>query len=428
MLAREVERWLSGQEDFSEEHSRRACISQVTGSGLPLERLDRRHDEQRTHPVEPTSPSESPRQHAAVLEDALFQVKRVIVGQDRMVERALVCLLARGHCLLEGVPGLAKTLTVSTLAQVVGGTFARIQFTPDLVPADIVGTRVWRPSREEFDIEWGPVFANIVLADEINPAPAKVQSALLEVMAERQVSIGGQTRPLPVPFLTMATENPIESEGVYALPEAQRDRFLMQVVVNQPSYNEETEIARRMGVNPPQPEQVLSLDQLIALQSFVDEIFVHHAVADYAVRLVMTTREPNEWGLPDIAPHVALGASPRATLGLIAAARALAVLRGRRFAVPQDIFDVAPEILRHRLILSYDAIAEGVTTDMVINQLLATVPAPHVTPKQDDVQPTAMPPVQQSQPQPDLADPFQPDPATQPAPTTQPIPPAQETA
>src|SRR5471032_186065 len=200
---------------------------------------------------------------AALLEDALFQVKRVIVGQDRMVERAMICLLARGHCLIEGVPGLAKTLTVSTLAKVVGGTFTRLQFTPDLVPADIVGTRVWRPSREDFDIEWGPVFANLVLADEINRAPAKVQSALLEVMAERHVSIAGQTRPTPTPFLVLATQNPIESEGVYALPEAQRDRFLMQIVVDQPSYVEELEIARRMGVSAPEAGQVLSVEQLL---------------------------------------------------------------------------------------------------------------------------------------------------------------------
>src|SRR4051794_36853402 len=214
--------------------------------------------------------------HAALLEDALFQVKRVIVGQDRMVERAMICLLARGHCLIEGVPGLAKTLTVSTLAQVVGGSFARLQFTPDLVPADIVGTRVWRPSREEFDIEWGPVFANLVLADEINRAPAKVQSALLEVMAERHVSIAGETRATPAPFLVLATQNPIESEGVYALPEAQRDRFLMQIVVQQPSYAEEVEIAHRMGVTPPTAEQKLTTEQLLLLQGVVDQIFVHH--------------------------------------------------------------------------------------------------------------------------------------------------------
>jgi MoxR-like ATPase len=330
--------------------------------------------------------------HASLLEDALFQVKRVIVGQDRMVERTLVCLLARGHCLIEGVPGLAKTLTVSTLADVIGGSFTRIQFTPDLVPADIVGTRIWRPSREEFDIEWGPVFANLVLADEINRAPAKVQSALLEVMAERQVSIAGRTEPLPNPFLVLATQNPIESEGVYALPEAQRDRFLMQIVVEQPSYAEEIEIARRMGVSAPKAQQVLSIEQLLALQSVADEVFVHHAVLDYAVRIVMTTREPSAGGLPQLDSHIALGASPRATLGMIAAGRALAVLRGRRFLTPQDIFDVAPEILRHRLILSYDALAEGVSTDDVVRQVLATVPAPSVTPRQDEAHPAQVPP------------------------------------
>jgi MoxR-like ATPase len=320
---------------------------------------------------------------AALLEDALFQVKRVIVGQDRMVERSLVCLLARGHCLVEGVPGLAKTLTVSTLARVVGGTFHRIQFTPDLVPSDIVGTRIWRPSREEFDIEWGPVFANIVLADEINRAPAKVQSALLEVMAERQVSIGGQTRRAPDPFLVLATQNPIESEGVYALPEAQRDRFLMHIAVTQPSYEEETEIARRMGVRAPTADAVLNVEQLVALQAEVDDVFVHHAVRDYAVSIVMSTREPARWGMPDLAPHIALGASPRATLGLLAAGRALAVLRGRRFLVPHDVYEVAPEILRHRLILSYDALASGVRVDDIIERVLGTINAPRVAPHQD---------------------------------------------
>jgi MoxR-like ATPase len=320
---------------------------------------------------------------ATRLEEALFQIKRVIVGQDRMVERALVCLLARGHCLIEGVPGLAKTLTVSTLAKVT-----------DLVPSDIVGTRIWRPSRESFDIEWGPVFANIVLADEINRAPAKVQSALLEVMAERQVSIGGTTRKMPAPFLVLATQNPIESEGVYPLPEAQRDRFLMQIVVHQPSYQEETEIVRRMGVRAPQAARVLSTDELLALQSLADDVFVHHAVQDYAVRLVMATRDPARWGIPDIAPHIALGASPRATLGLIAAGRALALLRGRTHLLPQDVFDVAPEVFRHRLLLTYDALAEGIGVDDVITKLLSTVGAPRVAPQQDDarIEPAPPPP------------------------------------
>ena len=319
---------------------------------------------------------------SAVLEDALFQVKRVIVGQDRMVERALVCLIARGHCLIEGVPGLAKTLTVSTMAKVVGGTFARLQFTPDLVPADIVGTRIWRPSKEAFEIEWGPVFANIVLADEINRAPAKVQSALLEVMAERQVSIAGTTRPLPAPFLVMATQNPIESEGVYALPEAQRDRFLMQVVVKQPSYAEETEIAQRMSGKVPVAERVLTTDQLQALQAVADGVFVYHEVRDYAVRLVMATREPDRFGVADIGPQLALGASPRATLGLISAGRALALLRGRRYLVPEDVADVALEVLRHRLLLTYDAIADGVTTDHVVARVLAATHAPRMRPKE----------------------------------------------
>jgi MoxR-like ATPase len=318
-----------------------------------------------------------------LLESAVMEVKKVVVGQDRMVERAMICLLARGHCLIEGVPGLAKTLTVSTLARVVGGSFVRLQFTPDLVPADIVGTRVWRPSREDFDIEWGPVFANMVLADEINRAPAKVQSALLEVMAEGHVSIAGQTRRIPTPFLVLATQNPIESEGVYALPEAQRDRFLMQINVGQPAYAEELEIARRMGVKPPEAAQMLTIDQLVELQVAVDEIFVHHAVQDYAVRLVMATRDPVAWHVPEIAAHVGLGASPRATLGLLAAGRALALLRGRRFLVPQDVADVAPEILRHRLILTYDALADGVTAEDVIGHVLSTMPVPQVTPRQE---------------------------------------------
>jgi MoxR-like ATPase len=321
---------------------------------------------------------------AAELEDALFQIKRVVVGQDRLVERAMLCLLARGHCLIEGVPGLAKTLTVSTTATVVGGAFSRIQFTPDLVPSDIVGTRIWRPSREEFDIEWGPIFANIILADEINRAPAKVQSALLEVMQERQVSIGGQTRAVPNPFLVLATQNPIESEGVYALPEAQRDRFMMHIIVTSPSYEEETAIAERMSVNAPRPDQVLSSEQLIAIQTAVDEVFVHHAVRDYAVRLVMATREPTRWELPELEPYIALGASPRGTLGLLAAGRALAVLRGRRFLLPQDVHDVAPEVLRHRLMLTYDALAKEIKPDDVLHRILSKLETPRVAPNQDE--------------------------------------------
>jgi MoxR-like ATPase len=326
---------------------------------------------------------------AAVLEDALFQVKRVIVGQDRMIERTFICLLARGHCLIEGVPGLAKTLMVSTLSRVVGGDFNRIQFTPDLVPADIIGTRIWRPSQEEFSIEWGPIFANIVLADEINRAPAKVQAALLEVMSEGRVSIGGSVRTVAEPFLVLATQNPIESEGVYTLPEAQRDRFLMQVVVEHPSYVEEMEIARRMLTGRPDVEQVLTLAQLGALQRATDEVFVHHGVADYAVRLVMATREPQQWGVPELARCIELGASPRATLGLLGAGRAMALLRGRRFVVPQDIHDVAPEVLRHRVLLSYDALAEGIGVEHVVRRVLEQVPQPRIAPQQDEAARTA---------------------------------------
>jgi len=340
---------------------------------------------ERTSRVSPSRvPEPIPADPGPLLEDALFQIKRVVVGQDRMVERALVCLLARGHCLVEGVPGIAKTLTMSTLARVIGAQFTRLQFTPDLVPADIVGTRIWRPSREEFEIEWGPVFTNILLTDEINRAPAKVQSALLEVMAERQVSIAGVTRPVPEPFLVLATQNPIEAEGVYALPEAQRDRFLMQITVNQPSYADEIEIARRMSGDVPVAEQVVTVEQLLALQDAAAEAFVHHAVRDYAVRIVMATREPAEWKLPDLVGQIALGASPRATLGLIAAARGHALLHGRRHVIPQDVFDVTPEVLRHRLLLTYDALAAQVTVDDVINRVLATVPPPRVAPRQDE--------------------------------------------
>jgi MoxR-like ATPase len=334
-------------------------------------------------PQAAASTAQSRAESAALLEDALFQVKRVVVGQDRLVERVMVCLLANGHVLIEGFPGLAPTLPVSTMARVIGGSMTRIQFTPDLVPADLVGTRIWRPSTEDFDTEWGPVFANLVLADEINRAPAKVQSALLEAMAERQVSIGGHTRELPSPFVVLATQNPIESEGVYALPEAQRDRFLMHVVVPHPTYEEETAIATRMSGDAPRGEQVLTTAQLLELQALVQEVFVHHAVQDYAVRLVMSTRDPARWGFENLQPHIALGASPRGTLGLLSAARAIAVLRGRRFVVPQDVFDIAPEVLRHRITLTYDALAEGVTTDDVLREILSRVQAPRIAPQTD---------------------------------------------
>jgi MoxR-like ATPase len=329
------------------------------------------------------TPTKNDQTAAEMLETALFEVKKVIVGQDRVVERMLACLLARGHVLLEGVPGLAKTLAVETLAEVVGGTFVRLQFTPDLIPSDLVGTRIYRASTETFSVELGPVFANFVLADEINRAPAKVQSALLEVMAEHQVSIGGVTEAVPDPFLVLATQNPIESEGVYALPEAQRDRFLMKVIVDYPSRAEEIEIVQRMGVNPPHAARVLSLDQLRELQAAADNVFAHRAVVDYAVRLVHATRVPAEHALDDLTGSIEYGASPRASLGLIAAARALALLRSREYVLPQDVADCVLEVMRHRVVLSYEALAEGVSIDDVLQRVATAVPAPRLAPSQD---------------------------------------------
>ncbi|GAA0967084.1 MoxR family ATPase [Acrocarpospora macrocephala] len=312
------------------------------------------------------------------LRDALNEVRRVIVGQDHMVERLLVALLARGHCLLEGVPGVAKTLAASTLATVVGGTFARIQFTPDLVPSDIVGTRVYHPSTERFDIELGPVFVNFLLADEINRAPAKVQSALLEVMAERQVTLAGVTHQLPRPFVVLATQNPIESEGVYPLPEVQRDRFLFKVRVDHPSAHEELEILHRMSVTPPVAGKVLDPEQLLALQKAAEEVSVHQLVADYVVRLVMSTRNPGEYGLRELEETIEIGVSPRATLGLVAAGRALALLRGRDYLLPDDVRDVAVDVMSHRLMLTFDALADGIEPEDVVRQILMSVPPPLV--------------------------------------------------
>lgn len=312
------------------------------------------------------------------LREALTEVRRVIVGQEHMVERLLVALLARGHCLLEGVPGVAKTLAASTLATVVGGTFARIQFTPDLVPSDIVGTRVYHPSSETFDVELGPVFVNFLLADEINRAPAKVQSALLEVMAERQVTLAGRSHPLPRPFVVLATQNPIESEGVYPLPEVQRDRFLFRVRVSHPSAHEELEILQRMSVRPPVPRPVLDPAGLLRLQDMAEEVSVHQLVADYVVRLVMATRNPAEYGLADLEDTIEIGVSPRATLGLIAAGRALALLRGRDYLLPDDVRDVAVDVMSHRLMLTFDALADEVDTDEVVRRIVQAVPPPLV--------------------------------------------------
>ena len=327
--------------------------------------------------------SRTDRPSATVLEEALFEAKRVLVGQDAMIERLFVCWLARGHCLLEGAPGLAKTLAAETIATILGGEFHRVQFTPDLVPADLVGTRVYRPSSEEFTTELGPVFANVLLADEINRAPAKVQSALLEVMAERHVSIGGTTHLVPDPFLVLATQNPIESEGVYPLPEAQRDRFLLKVLVEHPSAQEEAQIVRRMSVDRPVARPMLDPDSWRALQEEADAVFLHDAVLDYAVRLVMATREPAAHGLADLETHIAHGASPRATLGLVASGRALALMRGRTYVLPQDVYDVARDVLRHRVILSYEALADGVDAEIVVDRIARTVLAPRVSPGQD---------------------------------------------
>ena len=333
----------------------------------------------------PTAPMND-RESAETFERIFFELRKVIVGQTRLLERLLVGVLCRGHCLLESVPGLAKTLAAETLADVVGGSFARIQFTPDLLPSDIVGTRIYRGSSETFDVELGPIFVNFLLTDEINRAPAKVQSALLEVMAEQQVTIAGTTHEVPHPFFVVATQNPIESEGVYNLPDAQRDRFMMKIVLDHPTADEEMSILERMSVTSaaPRPEQVITLDELLALQDRADRVFVDRSVSQYAIDLVQCTRHPDRFGMPDLADIVGLGASPRATLNLVRGARAMAMLRGRTYATPQDVFDLAPEILRHRLLLTYDALAREITVDQVIQRILASVPAHWVSPKPND--------------------------------------------
>jgi MoxR-like ATPase len=332
---------------------------------------------------------QTPAADASALERVMFEMKRVIVGQDRLVERMLVSLLAQGHCLLEGVPGVAKTLAVETLARTVTGTFSRLQFTPDLVPSDIVGTRIYRPGAERFDTELGPIMANFVLADEINRAPAKVQSALLEVMAEGHVTIGGQRFDVPRPFLVLATQNPIESEGVYPLPEAQRDRFLMKIPVDYPSAAEEREIIYRMGVAPPVANAVLSTTDLERLQVTSSRVFVHHAIVDYVVRLVLATRNPQQYNLSDVAQWVSYGASPRASLGLVAAGRAIALMRGRDYVLPQDVLDIAIDVLAHRLVLSYDAVADGVPAAHAVRRIMQAVPLPQVAPRQRAAGPPA---------------------------------------
>ena len=314
----------------------------------------------------------------ATTEAILFEVRRVIVGQDAMLERILVGLLAGGHILLEGVPGLAKTLTIKTLAEVVNGSFKRIQFTPDLMPSDLVGTRVYRPKDGAFDTELGPVFANFLLADEINRAPAKVQSALLEVMQEHQVTIGGVTHKVPEPFIVLATENPIEAEGTYPLPEAQVDRFMLKVVIGYPDASEEAQIvARSLRAGLP-PREVLDAEGLRALQRRVDDVYVDPRVISYAVAIVEATRRLAYWGAAELESYVAYGASPRGSINLIHGARALAVLRGRRYVLPSDVAELAPDVLRHRLVLSYAALTDGITADTVISRVLGLVPAPQL--------------------------------------------------
>ena len=327
-------------------------------------------------PVARTSGQLGNQTASQLLGDAIAQVQRVIVGQEHMVEQLMVALLAQGHCLLEGVPGVAKTLAVRSFATVVGGEFARIQFTPDLVPSDIIGTRIYRASQESFDVELGPIFVNFVLADEINRAPAKVQAAMLEAMAERQVSIGGTTYPVPQPFIVIATQNPLESEGVYPLPEAQRDRFLLKVDVPYPAGNEEFEILRRMSVDPPTSQPVLNPQMILQLQRQAQEVFVHNLVAEYIVRLVLATRTPAEFNLPDLTPVIQIGCSPRATLGLVAAARALALIHGRDYVLPTDVQSVARDVMAHRIVLGFDAVADNIAPAQVIERIVAMVPPP----------------------------------------------------
>jgi MoxR-like ATPase len=312
------------------------------------------------------------------LERALYEVKKVIVGQDHLLESLLVALLARGHILVEGVPGLAKTMAIKTLAETLGGEFKRIQFTPDLVPADLVGTRIYNQKTGEFNVSLGPVFANLLLADEINRAPAKVQSALLEVMQERQVTIGRETFKAPDPFLVLATQNPIETEGTYALPEAQVDRFMLKVLVDYPETNEEFVIVERMIGPFPQAQKVLTTDQLLELQRATDRVYVDPALIEYAVRLATSTRHPADIGLGDLQRYIMFGASPRASINLMLTARALAFVRGRDYVLPQDVLDMALDVMRHRIVLTYEALADDVTADDLLTKILDTVPIPMV--------------------------------------------------
>ncbi len=328
-----------------------------------------------THP-DPTDVAEHP------LEQTLYQVKKTIVGQDQLLERMFVALLARGHLLVEGVPGLAKTMAVKTLAEATGGQFQRIQFTPDLVPADIIGTRIYNQREGEFQVSLGPVFANLLLADEINRAPAKVQSALLEVMQERQVTIGRETFPAPDPFLVMATQNPIESEGTYPLPEAQVDRFMLKVLVGYPTPAQEYVVVERMTGPREKTTRVVDTTQLLDYQRRADAVYVDPAIIQYAVRVAGASRTPAAVGLPELAKYLSFGASPRASINMVLAAKALAFLRGRTYAVPADVLDLARDVMRHRLVLSYEALADGVSPDDLLGPILAAVPLPDLAPPQ----------------------------------------------
>jgi MoxR-like ATPase len=312
------------------------------------------------------------------MERLLYEVKKVIVGQDHLLERLVVALLARGHVLVEGVPGLAKTLAIKTLAGAIGGDYKRIQFTPDLVPADLVGTRMYNQKTAEFTTSLGPVFTNLLLADEINRAPAKVQSALLEVMQERQVTIGRDTMPVPNPFLVLATQNPIETEGTYALPEAQVDRFMLKILVGYPTATEEFVIVERMTGPMPRVQQVLTTDQLIGLQQKAVAGYVDPALYEYAVRLATATRMPKAFGLPEVERYITYGASPRASINLILTARALAYVRGRDYTLPQDVLDMAFDVMRHRLVLSFEALSDNVSSDEILRTILGRIPVPTV--------------------------------------------------
>jgi MoxR-like ATPase len=310
------------------------------------------------------------------MEHILYEVKKIVVGQDHFLERVMVAMLAQGHLLVEGVPGLAKTLTVKTLARTIRGSFRRIQFTPDLVPADLVGTRIYNQKTGEFSTSLGPVFCNLLLADEINRAPAKVQSALLEVMQERQVTIAGETHKVPLPFLVMATQNPIETEGTYPLPEAQVDRFMMKVLVGYPSEEEEFVIVQRVTGAEAAVAAVSSTEELAAAQSECRKVYVDPSLIQFAVKIAAATREPAAHGLADLAKFLSFGVSPRGPIHLVEGARALAKLRGRTYVLPQDVVDLVPDVFRHRLVLTYEALAEGISADEVIHRVLRKVRAP----------------------------------------------------